>query len=246
MKDLTDAQIYYINLDIRKDRKKNFESQDALKTMPPVERVSATHGLSVNVKTNEKISLNTRVQLATQFRRSHYEIHSRGAIGASRSHYETWKRFLKSKSNYALIMEDDALLPPTFSMMIHDSAKDLPPTWDIWIIGWNFNPSDNTHKNASPFRQVIHFLGAHCYIINRRAAKYLIQEMFPIENHIEYFISNVAFIHGLRIVRDIRLHMPQMDRILNISDVRKPDGCPACILDDKDQAIEARRLNLKT
>ena len=70
--------------------------------------------------------------------------------------------------------------------------------------------------------------------------------MFPIENHIEYFISNVAFIHGLRIVRDIRLHMPQMDRILNISDVRKPDGCPACILDDKDQAIEARRLNLKT
>jgi len=246
MKDLTEAKLYYINLDVRNDRRKQFEEQTALQFMPPIERINAIHGLSINVNTNKKIALNTRVQVATQYRRSHYEIHSRGALGASLSHYETWKRFLKSDSKYALIMEDDALLPATFSLMIHDCAKDLPPTWDIWIIGWNFNPSDTTHVDASPFKQVIHFLGAHCYIINKRAAKFLVKEMFPIENHVEHFISNVAFIHGLRIVRDIRLHMPQMDRILNISDVRKPDGCPACVLDDKDQAIEARRVNLKT
>ena len=58
-------------------------------------------------------------------------------------------------------------------------------------------------------------------------------------------MSNVAFIHGLKIVRDADFHMPQMDRVLNISDVLKPDGCPACVLDDKDQANEARRMNMK-
>jgi len=68
--------------------------------------------------------------------------------------------------------------------------------------------------------------------------------MFPIESHIEHFMSNVAFIHGLKIVRDINFHMPQMNRVLNISDVRKPDGCPACVLDDKEEANEARRNNM--
>jgi hypothetical protein len=37
-----------------------------------------------------------------------------------------------------------------------------------------------------------------------------------------------------------------MDRVLNISDVRKPEGCPACVVDDKDQANEARRINLNS
>jgi hypothetical protein len=58
-------------------------------------------------------------------------------------------------------------------------------------------------------------------------------------------MNNVAFLKGLSIVRDIRLHLPQMDRILNISDVRKPEGCVACNVDDKDVAIEARRANMQ-
>ena len=58
-------------------------------------------------------------------------------------------------------------------------------------------------------------------------------------------MNNVAFLKGLPIVRDIRLHLPQMDRVLNISDIRKPEGCPACHVDDKDEALEARRANMQ-
>ena len=245
MKDLTDTKIYYINLDQRGDRKKQFEKQEALKTMPPVERVAGVHGLTVDIKKDKRVGVNTRVHVITEYRRSHYEIHSRGAIGASLSHFKVWQTFLKSSAKYALVLEDDVNLPSTFSVMVKDCAKSLPAKWDVWILGWNHTPVDTGKKETSPFRRILHFVGAHCYIISREAAKIFVDEMFPIETHIEHYMSNVAFLRGLSIVRDVRLHLPQVDRILNISDVRKPEGCTACHLDDKEEAIEARRANMQ-
>lgn len=244
MKDLTDVKLYYINLDIRKDRKKQFESQAALAAMPPVERVPAVHGLSLNIQSDKRIGLHTRVQVTTEYRRSHYEIHSRGAVGASFSHIKAWTTFLATGSKYALIMEDDVNLPPTFAMMVKDCMKNLPKQWDIWIMGWNHNPGDVNAKSmhaSNHIREVLHFTGAHCYLLSRNAAKLLCKEAFPIETHIEHYMANVAFIHGLKIIRDVRLHMPQVDRIVNISDVRKPEGCPTCLVDDNETAIHARR-----
>lgn len=249
MKDLTDVKLYYINLDARKDRKEQFETQAALAAMPPIERISAVHGLSLNIKNDKRIALHTRVQVTTEYRRSHYEIHSRGAVGASFSHIKAWKTFLQNGSKYALIMEDDVQLPATFSMMVRDCMKDLPLKWDIWIMGWNHNPGDmnaNSVDNSKHIREVLHFTGAHCYLLTRNAAKKLVSEAYPIETHIEHYMSNVAFMHGMRIIRDVRLHMPQVDRILNISDVRKPEGCPTCVVDDNEHAINARRNNMNT
>jgi GR25 family glycosyltransferase involved in LPS biosynthesis len=244
MKDLTDTKLYYINLDNRPDRRRMFERQFALTAMPPIERISAVHGLSVDIKKDKRIGMNTRVQVITEYRRSHYEIHSRGAIGSSLSHLKAWQAFLKSEAKYALIMEDDAQLPATFAMMVKDCANDLPPIWDLWILGWSHTPVD-TSKDLSPFKRILHFIGAHCYIISRKAAQAFVEEIFPIETHIEHFMNNVAFLRGLIIVRDIRLHLPQVDRVLNISDVRKPEGCPTCNIDDKQEAMEARRNNLQ-
>jgi GR25 family glycosyltransferase involved in LPS biosynthesis len=245
MKDLTDTRIYCINLDVRKDRRDQFEAQEALTTMPPVERIAAVHGLSVDIKKDKRVGVNTRVQVITEYRRSHYEIHSRGAIGASLSHLKAWEAFLKSGEKYALILEDDVNLPATFSMMVRDCAKDLPENWDVWILGWSHTPVDTGKSGKSPFRKILHFIGAHCYIITRQAAKTFVDEVLPIETHIEHFMNNVAFLKGMSIIRDIRLHLPQMDRILNISDVRKPEGCAACHIDDKEEAIEARRVNMQ-
>lgn len=244
MKDLTDTAIYLINLDARQDRLQLFQSQEALLTMPPIQRIPAVHGLSVDVKKDKRIGLNTRVHVITEYRRSHYEIHSRGAIGASLSHLKVWQTFLKSKAKYALVLEDDAKLPPTFSMMVRDCAKDLPSNWDVWILGWNHTPVD-AGKDKSPFKRILHFIGAHCYILTRKAAKLFVDEALPIETHVEHYMNNTAFVRGLTVIRDIRLHLPQVERAISISDIRKPEGCVACGLDDKDDAMEARRVNLQ-
>ena len=83
-----------------------------------------------------------------------------------------------------------------------------------------------------------------CYIIKREAAKILVEEAFPIENHIEHFMSNVTYLHHLRILRHTMLYVPQMDRVLTVSDVRKPKGCPTCKIDDKHDEIHARIINM--
>jgi glycosyl transferase family 25 len=244
MKDLTDVNIYCINLDDRQDRLELFNSQAALVAMPPIKRIPGVEGDKVDTINNQQIGLQTRVQLTTSYRRSHYEIHSKGAIGASLSHYKTWKEFIKSGAKYALIMEDDAELPPTFALMFNHTIKNLPVSWDLWILGWNHSPIDLNEKDREPFRQILHFIGAHCYLITRKAAKLFIKEMFPIETHIEHFMSNVAYMNNLRIVRNIGFHVAQIDRTKNISDVRKPEGCPTCLVDDNVQANDARRKNM--
>ena len=246
MKDLTDVNIYYINLDKRADRRLQFENQTALCAMPPIKRVSAIHGLSLDTRFDNQIGVHTRVQVITEHRRSHYEIHSRGALGASLSHIKAWKTFVDSGEEYALIIEDDAELPATFAMMFHDSVKDIPNKWDIWILGWNNKPSDIKPTDINNnFRQILHFVGAHCYVIKRKAAQVLLKEAFPIENHIEHFMSNVAYLYHLHIVRHVHLYVPQMDRTLTISDVRKPKGCPTCVVDDKDKEIDARITHMR-
>lgn len=244
MKDLTDMKLYYLNLDTREDRRAHFESQDALVAMPPVERIPAVHGSKINMKKDKKIGVHTRVQLTTSYRRSHYEIHSPGAVGASLSHIKAWKKFLADGGEYALIMEDDVNLPSTFAFIVRDCIKDLPAEWDIWILGWNNDPSDMIHKRHEPFRNVVHFIGAHCYVVSKRAAKILVDEAFPIETHIEHYMSNVALLHGLKIIRNLSIHMSQVDRELNISDIRKPEGCIACSVDDREADVAARRANM--
>jgi glycosyl transferase family 25 len=243
MKDLTDVNIYYINLDKRSDRRLQFESQPALSAMPPVQRIVAVHGLSLDTRYDKRIGVHTRVQVITEHRRSHYEIHSRGALGASFSHLKVWQTFLDSDAKYALILEDDVDLPPTFAMMVRDSAKNLPSEWGIWTLGWwgkSRNPKLTKDIPKSTFKNVIHFVGAHCYIITRKAAEILVKESLPIETHIEHFMSNIAFLHKFSIVRDPMLHLTQSP---TISDIRKPKGCSTCNI-NRDDGIGKRLANM--
>ena len=56
-------------------------------------------------------------------------------------------------------------------------------------------------------------------------------------------MSNTALLHQLNIIRHSLLHISQIDRIRNISDVRKPEGCPVCIVDDNSESVKAREAN---
>ena len=240
MKDLTDAVCYCINLKNRPDRRKLFTDQSALEILPPIHYIDAIAGNSLDVKNDDRIGILTRVQVLTQYRRSHYEIHSKGALGASLSHLKTWKAFLASSANYAIIFEDDAELPPTLSLMVRDCIAQSPPPWDIWLLGWNHGTHDYKATRNDTFKEVIKFVGAHCYLITRKAAKILVENALPIQTHIEHYMCNTAFLYKLKIIRHSLLHIAQIDRTRNISDVRKPEGCPVCIVDDNSEAVKAR------
>ena len=243
MKDLTDAICYCINLKNRPDRRRLFMNQSALEILPKIHYIDAVAGNTLDVRNDDRIGILTRVQVLTNYRRSHYEIHSKGALGASLSHLKTWKAFLASSADYALIFEDDAELPPTFSFRVRDCLAQSPPPWDIWILGWNHGSHDYKHSHNDTFKEVIKFVGAHCYLITRKAAKILVENALPIETHIEHYMCNTAFLNNLKIIRHPLLHIAQIDRKRNVSDVRKPEGCPVCIVDDNSELIKAREAS---
>ena len=139
-------------------------------------------------------------------------------------------------------MEDDAQLPATFSLMVRDCIKELPNDWGIWILGWNHTTQDI--PLTKQFRQVLYFTGAHCYILSRAVAKLLVKHIFPIETHIEYYMTNLAFLKKFRIIRNLGFHVGQMDRVLNVSDVRKQGGCSTCSVDDSEEAMKAKVTNM--
>ena len=243
MKDLTDVNIYYINLDSLQDRKKKFEEQPALAAMPPVHRISGVVGASLETFKNKDIGVLTRVQVLTEYRRSHYEIHSKGALGASLSHIKAWKTFLDSKAEYALILEDDVELPATFAMMVKDAAIQLPSEWGVWTIGWwgkSYNHKLTKDLPGTSFKKVIHFIGAHCYIVTRKAAKILLDEALPIETHIEHYISNVALLHKFSVVRQPQFHLTQFS---NKSSVRKSEGCTTCDV-NREHGLQNRAIRM--
>jgi GR25 family glycosyltransferase involved in LPS biosynthesis len=111
--DISTIPIFCINMDKRKDRWEWFSSQPGFKHLPTLQRFSAVDGKSLDLLHDPRISMRTKNNVSKDFRRSHDEIDSAGAIGASLSHSTIWTTFLQEYPDkpYCLILEDDSNLP---------------------------------------------------------------------------------------------------------------------------------------
>jgi hypothetical protein len=80
------------------------------------------------------------------------------------------------------------------------------------------------------------FTGAHAYVLSRRGAEILLQQPFPIETHIEYYITGCAALKGLRLVKHWALRMTYSMEQTQTDDSDTFDGrksCPVCFIPDK-------------
>jgi hypothetical protein len=79
------------------------------------------------------------------------------------------------------------------------------------------------------------FTGAHAYVLSRRGAEILLQQPFPIETHIEYYITGCAALKGLRLVKHWALRMTYSMEQSESDDSDTFDGrkaCPVCYIPD--------------
>ncbi len=135
--DFENMPVYVINLDRRTDRWNLFSSQPHLRTMKGLERFSAFDGRQIDVPNETKISVHTRENIQKNFRRSHYEINTVGACGASFSHIGCWEKFLQTDEPYCMILEDDATVFPADFAKAKVYAKRVPTNFGIWILGYH-------------------------------------------------------------------------------------------------------------
>lgn len=235
---IRNCPVYVINLDRRPDRWETFSKQPALNQFKKVQRFSAVDGKTLNVLDDTRISQHTRQNIARTFRRSHYEICTPGAIGASFSHIAIWKKLAESNDDYCVVFEDDTIVDQKALNYIDALIEQLPPKWDMWLLGchrWAFKGLPANLKETKGWWNVQEFTGAHAYVISKHGAKMLLQECFPIETHIEYYISGCSALKGLRIVKHWSLRMGyEAERTEELDsdtfDSRK--SCPTCYVPD--------------
>ena len=132
---LYDLPTYVINMNERQDRWKRFKDHETVVSFRKLQRFPAINGKRLDYKRDRRISLKTRINISRNYRRSHYEIATLGAIGSSLSHIGVWKKFLATGAPMCLVFEDDVVLSELQIQKASEILSSLPSECGVWILG---------------------------------------------------------------------------------------------------------------
>ncbi len=145
-------KLYYINLDKRPDRNKNFLTECNKAGIPStiIQRFSALDGDTYPFQKND----------LDLFKHSTYkgERYEKKIIGNQLSHYFILKEMCEKKYNYILICQDDTVFKSDFISHFEKVLKNIPDDAEIVNIGfyeylmygesipWNLNSTNDSHE----------------------------------------------------------------------------------------------------
>lgn len=167
---------YFINLDRSIHRRKHIE--DFFRNIGlTVNRVSAVDG--------RKLLAEQLSALRPKLKDRHFWLKEMtpGEIGAYLSHLKTWKLFLETDEEWALIMEDDSLFRENVKEFISDSSWIPEGVGLIQLTSKEFPGIDIREKEIKSLNEkkarllkIVEWsnLGALGYLINRQTAEHLI------------------------------------------------------------------------
>jgi GR25 family glycosyltransferase involved in LPS biosynthesis len=135
-------------------------------------------------------------------RRSHYEIDRAGAVGASLSHIEAWRRLQASHAPAYIIFEDDTEIPADFRVRMEQLLKELPEEWDmVHLQKRSFaNKADCKPIPGSKFEHCTSLMGAWAYLVSRQGAEKLLKRCFPIEMHIDAYMAYMSRMEHIKMI----------------------------------------------
>ena len=205
-----DIPVYFISLP---RRNMNAEFDKLHKQFSHAETFDAVDGMTIDIAHDKRVSLFARGKIELSDRRSHVELNSRGALGAYLSHISVIAKFLAQSTNesdIALVVEDDANIPPDLSAIIQSVSREMPPptTWDVWLLANGAVPkSTPSHLRSWPelpptarLVDVQHFWGMQAYIVSVRGARRIVESAFPIAVQIDGHLSTMAALGDLTIL----------------------------------------------
>lgn len=178
---------YIVNLDRSKERYASIKPYIAQLELP-TERIEAVDGSKLSEEEiKEKVDLEAcRVFLG--------HTPKRGTIGCSLSHIKVWQTFLNSNYKYALVFEDDVSFEPNKLKVVMEDVLKNSTLWDIVNFEIHCNhrmPVSiktlvNNHKLCLYLSKSTH---TGCYMINRKAAKHLLEKALPIKMPVDHYFT---------------------------------------------------------
>jgi GR25 family glycosyltransferase involved in LPS biosynthesis len=188
------TKAFYINLDKNIKRKNELvDSYNAsdLKNIP-LNRFSAIPGKTVDLDkwlTPEALKQVLETE-KTNTRSHHYQL-TIGAVGCFLSHYTLAKQLLDDNyAEYYLILEDDIVVNENLLNTIKRYLSTVPNDWDILQLSTLRNVK---YTVVGEFYKPSGFWGMQSYIINKRGAKKLIDEVekHKIDGQIDAYLSRM-------------------------------------------------------
>jgi len=239
---------YVINLDRRHDRWNTFQTGTGVESLSNLRRWSATDGKTINIETDNRVSLFTKYNIMKGKRRSHMELNTKGGVGCYISHSEVWKNFLeKSDTEVGLILEDDAIinadtLENIKSFINNSEIMKNSDLWDFCILA----PHEGAKKDGAMYpgdntcMRLIEFSGLTGYLFTKKAIRKVLPNLFPIQGHIDWFLCISS---QLRLLEICCPKSPLIKVSLSFTDIQKYNGCDICDIDTdfgKDSAIVSK------
>ena len=240
--DIFNIPAYVVSMKERPDRWKRFTDQPAVHMLKNLKRSNAVNGKKLDPLNDSRISVRSRLNIFRNYRRSHHEVATLGAVGCSLSHIEIWKKFLKTGSKYCLIMEDDAIITEQALKEVNELIPKLPASWGIWILGCYKPNLVYEVMPLKPWNRVYNFTASHAYLLTRPAARILLADANPIESHVDHYMGNISILKNNLIVQTPEIHIEffKKDRIEKSATTtidsntsqHKKNGCPVCKVPD--------------
>jgi GR25 family glycosyltransferase involved in LPS biosynthesis len=232
-----DLPVFVINLDSDVKRWNYIEYQLKYINCNKYQRVPAVDMRKPNMSNlykDERISLYTKFTIQKKHRCDHKQIDRTGAIGATLSHYNVWKKIIDENIDLAIVMEDDMHLMNNYYDMLQLEINKYNKEFDILNIGYFKNYYSDIDNSKFYF-------GAGCYIITKEACEILCKHVFPIDTHVDaYFFLLNHFGYLKMIMSDINIIFPGGDFNSNI-----PHGVLKC-MDVTDSNITVTSTNKET
>jgi GR25 family glycosyltransferase involved in LPS biosynthesis len=230
------VQTYCINLDRRPDRWAEVKSQPAIKRMPNLQRFPAVDGKTLSIETDTRISTLARYNIMNHTRRSHDMLDTIGGVGCALSHISLWTKLANSSENVFLILEDDILASDAQwdavrMLFSRESQLADSTTWDIWSVGrihcfeqMGVKPADR-HVVEDKWLRCQQFVGLNAYFISKTGAQKLLEDVYPIQQHIDWYITYYAQTKPFTILHNKLANFKQR---LADSDIAIKDQCVIC------------------
>jgi len=122
-------------------------------------------------------------------RKTHADLGSLGAVGCALSHYNLWSKIEKNSGMY--IFESDAICTENPIKYVNKFIKENN-NFHILLFGeFNYEKSDNKKKIIKVNDR---FYGLHGYYITYEGAQLLSKYMFPIEQQVDSYISDILLL----------------------------------------------------
>jgi len=207
---VNELPIFVINLDTDTKRWEYMKYQlDYIKSKK-YERVSAVDMRKPNMSDlykDERISLYTKFTIQKKHRCDHKQIDRTGAIGATLSHYNIWKKIIDNNIQMAIIIEDDMHLMTNFYDMLQKEIDKYNKEFDILNLGY-------LKKYYSDIDNSKFYFGAGCYIVTKEACEILCKYVFPIDTHVDayfFLLNHFGYLKMIMSDKDIIFHGGDFD-----------------------------------